>query len=326
MQARSEQELEIDKDLRQFMSGMFVLKATRAMIKAPHQGVYDSTLALMASNEWLILMLIPPGLVTAILKFDTFGDNQLFYRLGYDDPCVLFDSAPANILAGMGYTICAYFGLLHVHFKLGRLAISKEAALLELSCFTRAFIYAANLSFVLGIMSFPICLIIPPTQDVYWHTYGFQVMMVTRYLAHLSSFIEYRSRVSAADGRHLPPVERSQIAFMVVFGLTTVALPCMALYEYGAYEARCGKQGSPEEIPHDTCGHEPFMGGWIAMCVDYLYFICMFTSPYFLPHNPVFVAGATKLMPRDDANALELEVLGAAPIQHEADVEKPRAS
>lgn len=271
------------------MCGMFVLKATRAMIKAPHHGVFDSTLALMASNEWLIMMLIPPGLMTIILRPDTFGDNMLYHRLGYDDPCVLFDSFPSNLLAGMGYTIAAYFGLLHVHFKLARLAISNEMALLDLSCFTRVFIYVANMSFVLGIMTFCICLIVPPTQDVYWHTYGFQVNMVTRYLAHLSSFVEYRSRVSAVDGRHLPRIEPSQYVFMTVFGLTTVLLPCMALMEYGRYEAECGKQGSPNEIPHEACGHEPFMGGWFTMCVDYLYFICLFTSPYFLPHNPVFV-------------------------------------
>ena len=59
----SEPDMDIHNSLQVMFSNMLVLRATRAMIKAPHAGVFDATLALMAHNEWVIMMLIPPGLI-----------------------------------------------------------------------------------------------------------------------------------------------------------------------------------------------------------------------------------------------------------------------
>lgn len=225
----SEPDMDIHNSLQVMFSNMLVLRATRAMIKAPHAGVFDATLALMAHNEWVIMMLIPPGLITIIFHSEVFGNNMLYDRLGYDDPCVLIDTAPSNWMALMLYVVAAYFGFLHVHFKLARLAKSDEAHLLNLSSPARAFIYASNYFFLGGIMAFSLCFLIPPTESVYVHTYGFIVNIITRFFANVSTFIEYNARTQAADGGKLPPIMTRQYVFLIVYGLSSFIPPAVSV-------------------------------------------------------------------------------------------------
>jgi|MEHZ01.2.fsa_nt_MEHZ010450690.1_1 hypothetical protein len=63
----------------------------------------------------------------------------------------------------------------------------------------------------------------------------------------------------------------------------------MWMIEYRRYDAACGEQGSVDEIPASECSHVPFLNGWWTMCWDYLWLVCLFVTPYFLPHNPVFI-------------------------------------
>ena len=61
------------------------------------------------------------------------------------------------------------------------------------------------------------------------------------------------------------------------------------MIEYARYDAACGVQGSVDEIPASECSHVPFLNGWWTMCWDYLWLACLFVTPYFLPHNSVFI-------------------------------------
>ena len=45
-------------------------------------------------------------------------------RLGYDMLCLFFDTQPAGYVGIVCYTFAAYLGLLHLHFKIARLAKS----------------------------------------------------------------------------------------------------------------------------------------------------------------------------------------------------------
>ena len=132
------------------------------MLASPHSGIFDATLALMAHHEWVVIMVATGGVLTLATHPETIGNNALFDRLGYDDACVLFDTAPARYLAACIFPIVCYFCLLHVHFKLARISKSDEAHLLNLSAAERAFIYTSNIGFAVAQCSFIIVFMIPP--------------------------------------------------------------------------------------------------------------------------------------------------------------------
>ena len=58
--SEQQKDMDVKNDMKHFLAGIFLLKATRAMVKAPHQGVFDSTLALVRTGGWESLMGVFP--------------------------------------------------------------------------------------------------------------------------------------------------------------------------------------------------------------------------------------------------------------------------
>ena len=77
---------------------------------------------------------------------------------------------------------------------------------------------------------------------MYTHTIPFICNMIFRYLANICTFVEYNSRVSAADGSPLPPPPTGAKAFFAVQGIATFTAPVCWILCYNAYEAKCGVQ------------------------------------------------------------------------------------
>ena len=82
---------------------------------------------------------------------------------------------------------------------------------------------------------------------------------------------------------------------MVIKGVVTFSLPIFWLTNYVAYDEQCpGGDGVP--CPDF---HRPFPW-WLVCTFDYTWFVCLAFTPLFLPKNPVPVATAMKLVPREE--------------------------
>ena len=93
-------------------------------------------------------MLLVPFIVTLISDPEgQWLSNALHDRNGYHDACETFDNAPAVYFAAVLYVPTSFFALLHILFKLVRLAKSEEEHMVYTSRCSRFFMSFANFSF-----------------------------------------------------------------------------------------------------------------------------------------------------------------------------------
>mgnify|MGYP006147731629 CR=1 FL=1 len=173
----------LTKNVKQLLLDTATCKSARVLLANPTAILFDSTLALRANCEAIILMLCFPSILTLIYEPDSIHNNPLLTRLGYNDACVTFDTKPAVYFAICLFCFAVYFCGFHVNHTHARLKLEVETDRVKMSPPTKMFCKVANWSFFLGNCFFSLCFMIPPQESTWWHTIPFVVYMVVRYLA-----------------------------------------------------------------------------------------------------------------------------------------------
>jgi hypothetical protein len=225
-----------------FSNGLLVL------MQNPYRYSIPPTIYLKAAGEGLFLTLLVSWIITFIFNPSIIRENPLKTRLGYNNLCVGWDSAPAAYIAVVLWIAVGYLGLRFAYMN--QLRFSLDPA-------PNTFGVVANVCYGIGLCVFTLVLVIPPTQSVWMHSIPFIGYIWARFLIVWALFLEDWGTVTA----------RGKI-FLYFYAFVSAVLPIIYLSEY-AYYAHYGAKS-----------HWPYQ---ITFGLDYAWFACLALTAKFLP-------------------------------------------
>ncbi|GMH78954.1 hypothetical protein TrVE_jg8023 [Triparma verrucosa] len=264
------------------------MHASREMLKNPACVLFDGSIALKASNEMVVLVLLLPSIITMLTHPDSVDDNPLLTRLGYNDACVTFDTKPAVYLALVLYFAVCYFIFVHVVCAISRLEIENQGRLVSMPRGWRWFCNFSNAMYGVSAMAFSLVFMIPPTESVWLHSIFFVFLMIFRYSAFCAAFVEHMFKTSASDSNleqgesnfQQNMIKYGSKRFMTLYGIATFAAPVCWFMCYAEYDRVC------EGVPEGECSDYQFpVPPALTAFFDYTWFVCLPLSPIFLPPN-----------------------------------------
>jgi hypothetical protein len=225
-------------------------------------------LYLKAAGEVTFLTLVFCWCLTYVYHPEVFKSNVLKDRLGYNNPCVGWDFAPASYLGLTGTVIIAYFIYQYVKFDIRMVYLRAKRNggnthhnysfnnIENVSKFT----ILVDYYYAISITLFPLMFLIGPT-DSNWlmHTLLFLNLIVAKYLTCLAAYLNARTKTS------------NNFYFIFVYGMVSIFIPIVSLYSFTTYTNENRK------------GYAPVVNPYFLGTLDALWFGCVFSISYFLP-------------------------------------------
>eukprot|EP01051_Picozoa_sp_SAG22_P007020 SAG22_NODE_479_length_9968_cov_43.841524_5_plen_405_part_00 len=249
-----------------------------------YTGAVGELFAVVAASSWAL---------TAVFQPDLMESNALKDRLGYNNVCVGFDSAPANVLAAFLWCLIAHYNARYVELDIVRLDLNWEMA--ENGCnriplWKYRFIYFSDVWQGLAYVAFVgVFVLNPATRQVshayFWHSVCFLQLLPAVLLQKTGTLLERHSRMT-----------RGQLCFYFTFVAWTVLYILYLLVSYQVYYAG-GKTGE-----------DPYFSWWLGMLLDYGWLLMLCTSNQFLPAEDLIVTSNIL----DDSNLRTDDVDGAS--------------
>ena len=226
--------------------------------------VMNPTMHLKAMGELMFLVLAICWSITYLMLPDVIQQNPLKDRLGYNNLCVGWDVPPAVYVAGFGWILCAYFGLrfCYLDYLRSKLATHGTSHTSETFKFIKN---TLNICYAISLCGVILLLLIPPVVNVWAHLCIFLFLIVSRYLVVLSIYLEFPMEFEFKDK-----------VFMVVYGICSIALPVLSLWQFWWYD-------------YHTNGERAPIHPWIMGTLDYLWFVCLATTAKFVPENTLLI-------------------------------------
>ena len=158
-----------------------------------------------AAGEMLFLALVVSWVLTAAFNPQIIESNPLKSMFGYNNPCVGWDTAPAQYPAAGLFALCVYCMLRYA-------ALDNQRAALDtaLPAWKRRFTYVANGLVAVSICAGSLLFVVTPDRDVKAHTALFLQLMFFRWLAIGANFVESHR------------VTRAEWAYMAVYTLVSL--------------------------------------------------------------------------------------------------------
>lgn len=265
--------------------------------------VRDASRAIKATNELFLIMSATGSAITYVYNRDMFAHNPLRDRLGYNNPCVGLDKAPALYVAAVLYMPISFINFQFVLISLQRWDAQKTKRMLvagKLTEFAHRFFLVV---FLLGNVSFILCFVIHPWEDVYGHTRPFSFYILSRVLAVHALYMEKRCLL---NNNCDDVITKSHVVYLIILSVISLCLPIMFEINYWAYDA------SP--------GRKPLISPWIVGTLDYTWvFLTGFTN-YLAPSFPIILGSnqhrRNPLLVRQSTIDQASEALGAKMSSH----------
>ena len=221
-------------------------------------------LYLKAVGELFAIALGISWIITIIFVPDIINDNPLKARLGYNNVCVGWDMPPANTFAAVLWPFVAYMAFRFCYMNFVRIKLQHEQNIengtetwSRSDKMIHSFNWWSNLGFLLSVVAFTLCLLIPPWTSVWWHTIPFLFYIVTRFLIVFAICLDYWEDVTS----------KGKI-FLLYYGFVSIVLPLTAIAEYAYYEIYQEKSPWP---------------WYLTMFMDYTWFACSMLTSKFVP-------------------------------------------
>ena len=120
---------------------------------------------LKATGELLFLTIVLCGIITLAAKPEFLEDNPVRTVLGYNNPCVVWDTPPALYLSTITFSFIVYTTIRYVTTD------SQRAALVvDINFCTRRIVYACNLLYAASIATLMLIFVIDPAENVVAHS------------------------------------------------------------------------------------------------------------------------------------------------------------
>ena len=126
-----------------------------------------------ASMHSLFAMIITGAVLSLTFSRLDFNNNPIIDYWGYNNICILFDTAPSTYVSPIFWFFVAYL--------IVRFAVEDTKRLMQmkhLSLSLRRSSYGANVFLVAVAASFSLCLAIPPQENMVMHTAPFAALMI----------------------------------------------------------------------------------------------------------------------------------------------------
>lgn len=238
---------------------------------------------LKAAGEMLAILFAVCGVVTYFTSPDTYKQNPLLDRLGYNNPCVTFDTKPASYFALALWAPTAYLCLAFAHHDCQRTFLTwrhdKATARSLVINVGADILYAVSTSLFSLVFS-----ISPLTNgvDMWLHTMLYLQYIVFRLLVVIANFFEPAELLTLR-----------QKVFLALYTLVSFAVPIMIVINYRFY---------------DQHGYGPVTPVWLLKACDYGWFCCLPLTTYFMPQKALVATlalAAEQLPPAGTAGASE---------------------
>ena len=223
-------------------------------------------LYLKAVGECFSLALGISWIITLIFAPDIVQNNPLKTRLGYNNVCVGWDMKPANTFAAVVWPFVTYMAFRFCYINFVRIKLQKDEVIQNghsewnrKDRFIHSFNWWSNLGFMLSVVGFTLCLLIPPWESVWWHTVPFLFYIITRFFIVFAICLDYWEDVTP----------KGKI-FLTYYGFVSIVLPLTALGEYTYYEIYEEKS---------------FWPWYLTMFMDYTWFVCSMLTSKFVPSS-----------------------------------------
>jgi hypothetical protein len=213
---------------------------------------------LSASGETLILLFMVSMPITYFANYEVLENNNLLYIFGYNNFCVFFDEAPAQIVATPILALYIFFSVLYVYTDSQRALVEKD----RLTTCQFNFTLASNGLYGAFCLMMPLWLILVPKDHPVWHTAIFLVVCFLKFLVFLANVVE---------AEHIP---KKSLIYIWSFGILTVVFITFATIDMAAYDYALGGEQTPP-IP-----------GKLLMFIDYFFLILLGAGGKMLPPAP----------------------------------------
>lgn len=157
---------------------------------------------LESAGELFILMLVVCWAITAVYSQNIIHRNLLHDRVGYNNLCVGFDTAPARYVALPLFTLMSYCGIRYVLLDSVRANLQKGDKSIGICQYT--FTKIANGIYAAFLLFWPMLLVVTPDVDPIAHTFLFFFMIICSCLVVTANFLEAQkvSRSNPEDVSH----------------------------------------------------------------------------------------------------------------------------
>jgi hypothetical protein len=216
----------------------------------------DPNLFLQAGIEILAVTMIICFVITGIFNQESFVNNALIDRLGYNGIYFGFDKAPASAVGLVGYVMALYCNIRFVLLNNTRMQLLGD----QLSDRVHAFGSWTSKFFALATIVFPLIFVFPPTTSVYLHSLPLLMYIISCALVVLGRYIMF-----------IDELPWSRVIYVAVYCTVSFILPIVVLGEFITYNL--------------NGGHKSSWPYWITMIVDYSWFTLYALMPFMLPRD-----------------------------------------
>ena len=242
------------------------------LIANPLTDEFDSTRYLKAGGEVFAFLIACSWILTIVYNPSTIEDNPLKRRIGYNNFCVGFDTAPAKYFAFFLWPLSTYFNI-----RFAWLEVVTEYSLDEAhtSDTGKRLTVAASAFFILSVLLQTFILVFPPDEGngVWIHTSFFVQYIVIRLLVVATQFYKNRFDLSSEDE---DSITFRQWTWFYLYALVSLLFPLGVFSDFAYYDFYRPEGSTEILIP------------WYILCVvDYAWFLALATTAKFLPahHN-----------------------------------------
>lgn len=245
------------------------------LLRNPLTDEFSSTRYLKAGGEIFGLLVASSWVLTFIYNPSVIEKNPLKDRVGYNNVCVGFDTAPAKYVALFLWPLTTYFNL-----RFAWLEVVTECSLGDQHSSRTGKICTAVASalFAISVLFQPFMLVVAPVdKDSSWlHTGLFVQYILIRVVAVATQF--FRNKYDA-DTSDYDSITTAQWTWFYAFVVASLGLPtlCLADFTYADYYRPEGDM-------------EPLIPWYILNSCDLLWFFCLATTGKFLPCQRKFRA------------------------------------
>ena len=226
-------------------------------IAKPNPDTIVPLLYLKAAGEALFLCFSFSWIITLGANPDFVEDNPVKTRLGYNNVCVGFDSAPARYIATPFLLLSIYLGIRFVFLDTLRAYLEKPVHTdSQFMCTV-----GANCLGFIGFMLLMLIIVLDPIRSSAGHLGFFLQFIVVRWIIIAANFYEASK------------LTKPQLIFLLFYTLISVILPILYIVDFAGYDSNEEESGSPTS---------PFLPWELVAFFDLCWFISLPVTTYFL--------------------------------------------
>jgi len=213
-----------------------------------------------AINEILTLTIVLCGVITYIFNPKVYADNNLLLMLGYNNPCIVWDTPPALYIG-----LFTMLPMIFCAFRMVQLDTKRVLLHKDLTPGHKMVVRGFNVLYMVSMCCFLEIFVISPGVDKSVWAIKIHSVFFVQMIPMLALRVVMDMTVEYATGYEFSTMQKAFLGFYVVVTIVEVSL-----------------LGSAVVLFHEM-GQDPIVPPALMQCVDYLWFMCLPAIGFVLP-------------------------------------------